>query len=82
MREMSINGGQNNQSQGGAVHGMSNSVGQGVGQAGRFRQDMSTTGQHNMGYTQEMMMAMAGNRDQSQIDTQAMICYNCGQYGH
>jgi hypothetical protein len=88
MREMNINGGQNNPSQGGAGHGMGDGVSQGVGQglmqnnAGRFRQDASATGQHNMGYAQEIMMAMAGNRDQSQIETQMVICYNCGQYGH
>jgi hypothetical protein len=80
MREINIKGG--------AGHRMGNGVSQGVGQGlmqnntGRFRQDASATGQRNMGYTQEMMMAMAGNRDQSPIETQAMICYNCGQYGH
>jgi Zinc knuckle len=35
-----------------------------------------------MGHTQEMIMAMTGNRDQSQIGPQVMICYNCGQFGH
>jgi hypothetical protein len=88
MREMHINVGQNNLSQGGAGHGVGNGISQGVGHglmqsnAGRYRQNTPVAAQHNMGYMQEMIMAMPGNQDQSQIEPQAMICYNCGQFGH
>jgi hypothetical protein len=37
--------------------------------------------QNNMGFTQEMMMAMTRNWDQSQIEALGMICYNCSNLG-
>jgi hypothetical protein len=85
IREMHINVGQNNLSQGSAGHGVDNGISPGVGHglmqsnAGRHRPNTPVMGQHNMGYTQEMILSMTGNR---QIEPQAVICYNCGQFGH